>query len=638
MPKYVAPLVKRKTFSDAIASAVPVYLQTQQQLRQQEMMNQRMAMQQEQFERSLAERTQARLDQAERDNQAQVYKAQKELEKTYKERTSEIYGFDTSNLNESQAAVINVLVQDGMQHLNAAEPEWQDSLNNVEEYIDLFTATESDLEEREATFSQYALEGKEYADPTMEFIGDERKMNYYRSVRNLGGIDIKTIDLVDGVPVADYLGPDGNKLINQETKTFMRGPIKDAPYYNPANRSALYSIDGNLVERANMSPADFLLSFDEEISLINGDQSLTSEQRRDKVKQLLLNGFDDKENLSDTFKVGLSSAIRSYDRTRLNKNKPMIPTEIDEAVNKYVDEVVKLYQPERSLLETELDYNNYFEQRLSKIANQINNRSDLTREQKIDEFVSRSNNVFRTGSDDLDKRARATAEDAWKANNTGAEYNEAAAYSSYMNEVLDRAEVIFQEKRETTTLSGRQPTQTEMKLNRNRAAMMSAVNEASPQTDFPSMEVAPTMQSLGFSTEGVTGSVIALTDFKNPIKIANYLPDSFSTGKEQTVSVTDESGKVTGFERVAGPRLDVEARPTQMRILNTDKGIVIELGGWTSVKNARDSKVQIPPIYIDPNVARGGVLMQSLNDGLQDSYGATISELMETFIKNTGGL
>lgn len=635
MPKYVAPLAKRKTFSEAIASAVPVYLQSQQQLRQQEMMRQQAAVQQEQFERSLAERTQTRLEQAERANQAQAYKAQKEIEKTIKERSSDLYGFDTSNLNESQSAVIKLLRDEGVKHLWDNEIAWQQSLSNIEQYLDLFTNTESDLEKRENDFAEY-VHGREYGDPTMQFIGDEMKLNEYRSVRNLGGIDIKSLDLVDGVPVARWLGSDGEPL--KKDGMILSGPIKDAPYYDPSNRSALYSIDGNLVERANMSPADFLLSFDEEISLINGDQSLTSEQRRDKVKQLLLNGFDDKENLSDTFKVGLSSAIRSYDRTRLNKNKPMIPTEIDEAVNQYVDEVVKLYQPERSLLETELDYNNYFEQRLSKIANQINNRSDLTREQKIDEFVSRSNNVFRTGSDDLDKRARATAEDAWKSNNTGAEYNEAKAFSNYMSEVLDRAEVIFEEKRETTTLSGRQPTQTEMKLSRNRAAMMSAVNEASPQMDFPSMEVAPTMQSLGFSTEGVTGSAIALTDFKNPIKIANYLPDSFSTGKEQTVSVTDEAGNVTGFERVAGPRLDVEARPTQMRILNTDKGIVIELGGWTSVKNARDSKVQIPPIYIDPNVARGGVLMQSLNDGLQDSYGTTISELMETFIKNTGGL
>lgn len=635
MPKYVAPLAKRKTFSDAIASAVPVYLQTQQQIQQQEMMSQRMAMQQEQFERSLAERTADRLAAAERANQANAYKAQKELEKTYKERVSDIHGFDTSNLNEAQIAVINLLVKDGMDHLNAAEPEWQESLNKVEQYLDLFTSTEEDLEKRESDFSEYVY-GKEFGDPTMEFIADESVLNNYRSIRSMGGIDVESLDLVDGVPVARWLGPDGKPL--KKDGMILSGPISDAPYYDPSNRAALYSIDGNLVERANMSPADFLIEFDEEISLINGDPTLTSQQRKDKLKELLLNGFEDKEALSDTFKVGLSSAIKSYDRTRLNKDKPMVETEVLEAVNQYVDKIVNLYQPERSILETELDYNNYFEQRLSKIANEINRRDDLTRDQKVGLFVERSNNVFKTGTDDLDKRARATAEDAWKANNTGAAYNEADAYKQYMANVLERADVLFEEQREESPLTSRAPSQAERKVNRNKTAMLSAISEESPQADFPSMEAAPTMQSLGFNTENVTGSSIALTDFKNPIKIANYLPDSFSTGREETVPTTDAAGNITGFERVAGPRLDVEARPTQMRILNTDKGIIIELGGWTSVKNARDPKVQIPPIYIDPNIAKGGVLMQSLNDGLQDSYGTTMTELLETFIKNTGGL
>ena len=634
-----SPFSQRKTFSDAIASAVPVYLQTQQQLRQQEMMNQRMAMQQEQFERSLAERTQARLDQAEKANQAQAYKAQKELEKTYKERTSEIYGFDTSNLNESQAAVIKVLVQDGMQHLGDNEVGWQQALNNVEEYIDLFTATESDLEEREATFSQYALEGKDYADPTMEFIGDEFKMNQYRSVRNLGGIDISTIDLVNGVPVAEYLGPDGEKLIDEQTKTIMSGPIKDAPYYNPANRSALYSIDGNLVERSNVSPADFLIGFEEQLAVINSDTTLTADQKRDKVKQLLLSGFEDRENLSDEFKLGYSSAIRAYDQSRLNKNKPMQPSEIDEAVNSYIDKVVDLYQPERSLIETELDYNNYFEQRLSKIANEINRRDDLTRDEKIDLFVERSNNVFRTGSDDLDKRARATAEDVWKSNNTGANYDESAAFSGYMKNVLERADVIFEEQREETAQAARVPTQTEQRIARNKQTILSAASNIAPISDFPALDQAPSLQTIGFDVNSVEGSSISLSEFKKSLQISDYLPDSFSTGEPQRVAKTGADGKVEGFEMVPGPRLNVEAKPTVMKILDTDRGPVLELGGWTGVKNAASTKVQIPPIYIElGGVSRVGPFMQSLNAGIQEAYGVTLSELLNTFTKNRGGL
>ena len=638
MPKYVAPLAKRKTFSDAIASAVPVYLQAQQQLRQQEMMNQRMRAQQQQFALSLAERTQNRLDQNARAEAAASYKAEKDLEDRNKERTSEIYGFDTSNLSESQASVIKLLVDTGIQNLDGDESAWQQSLNNVEEYVDLFNATEADLEEREATFSQYALEGKEYADPTMEFKGDENTMNTYRNVRNLGGFDPESLDLVNGQPTAIWLGPNGEPLI-AAGNIKMRGPVKDAPYYNPSNRSALYSIEGNLVERSNVSPADFLIGFEEQLAVINSDTTLTSEQKSDKVKQLLLSGFDDRENLSDQFKVGYSSAIRAYDQTRLNKNKPMTDSEIDEAVNSYIDKVVDLYQPERSLLETELDYNNYFEQRLSKIANEINRRDDLTRDEKINLFVERSNNVFRTGSDDLDKRARATAEDVWKSNNTGANYDESAAFSGYMKNVLERANVMFEEQREETARADRVPTQTEQKIARNKQAILSAAGNIAPISDFPSLDQAPSLQTIGFDVNSVEGSEISLSEFKKSLQISDYLPDSFSTGEPQRVAKTGADGKVEGFEMVPGPRLNVEAKPTVMKILDTDRGPVLELGGWTGVKNAASTKVQIPPIYIDlGGVGRVGPFMQSLNAGIQEAYGVTLSELLNTFTKNRGGL
>ena len=620
MPKYVAPLAKRKTFSDAIASAVPVYLQTQQQLRQQEMMNQRMAMQQEQFERSLAERTQARLDQAEKANQAAVYKAQKELEKTYKERTSEIYGFDTSNLNESQAAVIKVLIQDGMQHLNAAEPEWQDSLNNVEEYIDLFTATESDLEEREATFSQYALEGKDYADPTMEFKGDENTMNTYRHVRNLGGFDPRSIELVNGQPTAIWYGPNGEPLIDPKTKLMMRGPIKDAPYYDPSNRSALYSIEGNLVERSNVSPADFLIGFEEQLAVINSDTTLTSDQKKDKVKQLLLSGFEDRENLSNEFKLGYSSAIRAYDQTRLNKNKPMQPSEIDEAVNSYIDKVVDLYQPERSLIETELDYNNYFEQRLSKIANDINRRDDLTREQKINEFVKRSDNVFRTGSDDLDKRARATAEDVWKSNNTGADYNESEAYKNYMSEVFERAEVMFEEQEPETERVGKGPSATEVRQ-ANQAQQI--LGNPVPLNVDPLSLNQETLMNVNLQ-ENTRSTSFQIPDFGQTINLSNYLPESIT--REEPIVTTDyETGEKTV---TPGEFKRMNDKPTQVTTLIDNNGDrVLMLSGF--------SDPNIPPVFI--NVSQNTPFVNQLNTLFNKAYGAgnvSVEKLFEQHAKS----
>lgn len=619
MPKYVAPLAKRKTFSDAIASAVPVYLQTQQQLRQQEMMNQRMAMQQEQFERSLAERTQARLDQAERANQAQAYKAQKELEKTYKERTSEIYGFDTSNLNESQAAVVKVMIEDGMQHLGDNEAAWQNSLNNIEQYVDLFAATESDLEERESTFSEYALEGKEYADPTMEFVADETTMNTYRNVRNLGGFNPETIKLVDGQPTAVWLGPNGKPLLD-ENGFMMEGPIKDAPYYDPSNRSALYSIEGNLAERSNVSPADFLIGFEEQIAVINSDPTLTAEQKRDKVRQLLLSGFEDRENLSDEFKLGYSSAIRAYDQSRLNKKKPMDASEIDEAVNSYIDKVVDLYQPKRSLLETELDYNNYFEQRLSKIANEINRRDDLTREEKVNEFVKRADNVFKTGSDDLDKRARATAEDVWKSNNTGADYNEAEAYKNYMGSVLERAEVMFEEQKPERERVGGGPTATEVRQ-ANQAQQI--LGNPVPLNVDPLSLNQETLMNVNLQ-ENIRSTSFQIPDFGQTINLSNYLPESI-TREEPVVTTNYETGEKTV---TPGEFKRMNDKPTQVTTLIDNNGDrVLMLSGF--------SDPNIPPVFI--NVSQNTPFVNQLNTLFNKAYGAgnvSVEKLFEQHAKS----
>lgn len=619
MPKYVAPLAKRRSFSEAIASAVPVYLQTQQQLRQQEMMNQRMAVEQQRFERTLAERTQTRLDQAARANQAQAYKAQKDLEKTYKERTSEIYGFDTSNLNESQSAVIKVLIEDGMQHLGDNEVAWQQSLSNIEQYVDLFTNTESDLEKRELDFSEY-VHGKDYGDPTMQFIADESTLNNYRGIRNLGGFDLTSIEIVDGQPTAIWFGPDGKEMRDQETGVVMRGPIKDAPYYDPSNRSALYSIDGNLVDRANMSPADFLLSFEEQISIINSDLTLTSTQKKEKVKQLLQSGFSDAGNLSDDFKVGYSSAIRAYDQSRMNKQKPMEPTEITEAVNSYIDKVVNLYQPERSLLETELDYNNYFEQRLSKIANEINRRDDLTREQKVDMFVKRSNNVFKTGSDDLDKRARATAEDAWRSNNTGAEYNEVEAHKNYMSEVLNRAEVMFEEQKpERETTSGG-PTSTQLKQ-ANQAQQI--LTNPVPANIDPVALNRETLMNVRLE-DNVRATSFQIPDFGQTINLSSYLPESI-TRTEPIVTYDYE----TGEKRVTpGDFKKMNDQPTEVSTMIDNNGHkVIMLSGF--------SDPNIPPVFI--NISQNQPFVNKLNALFNKAYGdgnVSIEKLFEQHAKS----
>jgi hypothetical protein len=208
-----------------------------------------------------------------------------------------------------------------------------------------------------------------------------------------------------------------------------------------------------------------------------------------------------------------------------------------------------------------------------------------------------------------------------------------------MKNVLERADVIFEEQREETVQATRVPTQAEQKISRNKQTILLAASNIVPITNFPLIEESPSLQTAGFDLNNVTGSEISLSEFKKSLQISDYLPDSFSTGEPQRRAKIGEDGKVEGFEMVPGPRLNVEAKPTVMKILDTDVGPVLELGGWTGVKNAASTKVQIDPIYIPfSGVGRAGPFMQSLNAGIQEAYGVTLSELLSTFTKNRGGL
>ena len=263
MARYVAPLLNRKTFSEAVGSAIPTFLQAQAQQRQ------------------IESQENARLDEAARARAKLVYDQQKANQKLERDRRSELMEFDTSNLSESQLTAVKMMVDKSKSDLDSSDEEWMNSLQGVSELIDLFNNTEEVYDERETDFAEYALAGKSFADKTMVFNGDQEVLNEYNSIRSKGGFEDKDLEFNPETNKLEsfYLGPDGNRIAD-DSGGFLKGPISKAPYYLPEHYTALYNVDANLQPRNNVAPADFLLGLESKIEIINDNASLSSDEKK----------------------------------------------------------------------------------------------------------------------------------------------------------------------------------------------------------------------------------------------------------------------------------------------------------------------------------------------------------------------
>jgi len=623
MARYVAPLVKRKTYTEALGSAVPVFLQTQARQQQMEALRERQRVQQEQFNLSLLQKEQDRLDAAERANAKMAYDQQKDQQKLERDRRSDLYGFDTSKMTPSQVKAVNALREELSASLDSDDDSWTKSLQGVTELIDLFNNTEDVYDKREAEFADYALAGKEFSDPTKQFVGDQSVVNEYNTIRDKGGFDADTIQIQDGQVVAYWLGPNGDYMVDEKTGNFMIGPISQAPYYQPQNYTALYNLDANLQDRADVSAADFLLGLEDKIEVINGNASLSTEDKRSKLAEMMRNGFADPGALSENFKLAYSSAIRAYKmQNTLNDNAQLNEAQVSEALENYIDEAVNLYQPKQSLIEQEIDFASYAEQRASKVINQINRRTDLSREEKAQEASKRIRNIFETGTEDADKRARATAKNIWLDNNEGAEYSESEAYDNYLSNMYDYVDAFFLEEKEESSPAGRQPTQSEISKANARQSVMSSANFS--QTDFSGIDP----QVIQFSgvvmpEEGMDDATsFQLPTFKGKINMADYLPDALT--RESKVVYNYNTGEQ---EVKLGDYKNMNTTPTQFSVfIDENNNKIVQLSGFSD-KN-------IPPVFI--NITQNTPAKSKLNQLLEDTYGAGISidDMFKTHAQN----
>jgi hypothetical protein len=639
MAKFIARNPTTQSYSDAIAKAIPIFAQSQQLKVQQAAQNARLKEQMD-FQRQQRESDRAQKLQIEYGKQAAAMR--KEQKKIEDDRNKSIYksSGDADNWTISQRKAFDMLASYVSENnLGENETEFQSSLSELTTLADLFNKTNESLEGREEEFAGYATEPDSYNSDTMYFSGGEKELNTYNSIRSRGGFDVETMTIEDGKPVADWLDANGQPLYVDGIKA--RGSIYESPFYSADSIQGLYSIEANIRERSDMPGSSYLQEIAPLVEMIESDPKLSTSERTEKLKGLLTNSFGDLTTLDANGKNAYSTAIKQY----LNRNYPNNPNKVlseeekSEAVSSYVNEVVSLYQPETSITETGIQTLDYWEKRLLPVWNKINNNPSLDKETKdkrwltaLNSFTSESN----IGETDLDKAFKNTARMRWEDDNPGnTDYNFDEAMGSLKEALLEEVPP-FSEKKAEKTSTGRAPTQTQIAKNQRKEEAFNQVKEIEAwvmPTEFDLMD-NPTYAQINFNPNIESSATITMTDFNEPLQLSSYLSDDYSTGKEINKFEKNEAGETVAV-KVPGPRLNVEAKPQAMTLLNTDQGIVVELKNWTGIKNVSGGRA-IPPVYINPIMNKD--LYRAIDAELQRTRGVSFTELQREFIKSIGGL
>jgi hypothetical protein len=567
---------------------------------------------------------------------------QKAQRKIQDDRNKAIYksSGDADNWTESQRKAFDVYANYVSENnLGDNQSDFQSSLSELTTLADLFNNTNESLEGKEEEFTGYTVEPDSYRSDTMYFGAGEEQLNAYNSIRAKSGFDVETFDIEDGKPVADWLDANGDPLYVNGQKA--RGSIYESPFYSAENIQGLYSIEANIRERSDMPGSSYLQEISPLVEMIESDDTLTVDERKEKLKAMLSNSFGDLTTLDAKGKNAYSTALKQY----ANRNYPNNPGKelSDEdklsAVDSYIDGIVGMYQPETSMIETGVQVLDYWQKRILPVWNKINSNPDLTKDEK-DERLSIALNSFTSessvGETDLDKAFKTTARKRWEDDNPGnPDYNFDESMGALRESLLQEIPP-FSEKKAEKTSTGRAPTQTQIAKNQRKQEAFNQVREVEPwsmPTEFDLMD-NPTYGQINFDPNVDNSATIAITDFNEPLQLSSYLSDEYSTGKEINKFEKNEAGETVAV-KVPGPRLNVEAKPQAMTLLDTDQGIVVELKNWTGIKNVSGGR-DIPPIYIDPKINKD--LYKAIDAEIQRTRGVSFIELQREFVKSIGGL
>lgn len=612
MADYIAPVGQRKTFTDVIGEQAAF---------QQQRMQAKAArdQQQAQFEQSIVQKQLDRQAAADRANAKANYDAQKVAKKQEDARYKDVQGYSAENYTPSQRAAYEMLANSAKAAIadDATDNDsWTSTLGALDKYDDLFTNAAELNSKREDEYMGFVFEPQTFSNEDLEWVATEDNALQMKAISNLGGFNQDTLELVDGVIVAEYLDAQGNPLMGENGQV-EKGDIAEAPYYKLGNQNGFWGMESATRERADISPSDYVFEVKNKmVTALNSDANLSSSAKKASFEESILS------ELSNPRTPEQRSAARTA-KNLFKEKKGMGPQEelnesqVAEAIQDYAEKSLSLYNAKQSVLEQTLIAGDYAEQRLSRIFNQVNGKKDMTVEQKTAAFTERVNNVFATGNKDLDKRARATAKNSWEEANEGVDYNESEANSAFLEQVLGLYEGSFDAPKAEKEAQEKGPTQGEIRTQQQKNNFLTSSKDYAVAAPLGA-EIASsrTAQQLGLKgDEEFEISQFQGNNLKGKLKLTNYLPDEFSRGEGESVW-DEEQQKVVPQ---AGPIISVEATPGQLKLFYRDDGTpILELSNWTNQSGVKGNR-QLPPVYIDLN--SDSELKPALLPMLQDAFG-----------------
>ena len=620
MAESVTPYVQRTSFSDAIQGVLPLIAQRQAQKEALAARQAQMDQQQLQFQQQM----ELRLAQEQRANAKLIYDANQDaIKRDNAARESITTPKGKENLNAGEQAAFDFLVT----QYNENPEDLPALISQAQAMGALFTGSHDFLENQRTEYSDRVFGLKEPGQG-MKWVATEDQLNAIDERVRLGGFD----------PNPENMAWQDGKLLVKDIATGQMVPILENDFYKQESLSAQYSFAAAQQPLANRTAATYFGDLSDEIKLINDNPDLNKREKRAAFEELLNNKLGNPSTLDDISQEAYNTAIVEYRQLKgIAESVQLTEKDGRKAIDDYIGKLVSLYNPTQSDQFKVMGVSNFYDRRVKAIWNSVE-KTEATPEEKAKDFRERVSKIVSQDDSQEAIQFRNGLEEGWDEENPQKKDEvtdwKQQAYEDGVNALTGWASSTSGAFTDTTpepSVEQQKMTAAERKLaalNVDILASVGTVSEWSPDEYSNTYNEAPSEnRNIDFSIEGVSASnPTSISEFAEILPLTSYLPSRYTQG-------TPDFGAIDFDDPNAQPEvptINVTAKPTSMRILDTDAGYRIELSGWVSASGTRE---QIIPIYIDPSINTD--LKAAFDAEMKKKYGATSKDLIRKFAQTT---
>lgn len=621
MAESVTPYVERTSFSDAIQGVLPLIAQRQAQKEALAARQAQMDQQQLQFQQQM----ELRLAQEQRANAKLIYDANQDaIKRDNAARASITEPKAKENLNAGEQAAFDFLVT----QYNENPEDLPVLISQAEAMGALFKGSHDFLEGQRTEYSDRVF-GLKQPGQGMKWVATEDQLYTIDERVRLGGFD----------PNPESMAWQDGKLLVKDIATGQMVPILENDFYKQEALSAQYSFAAAQQPLANRTAATYFGDLSDEIKLINDNPDLNKREKRAAFRELLNNKLGNPSTLDDISQEAYNTALVEY-RQLKGKGEDVQLTEKDgrKAIDDYIGKLVSLYNPTQSDQFKVMGVSNFYDRRVKAIWNSVE-KTEATPEAKAKDFRERVSKIVSQDDSEEALQFRNGLEEGWEEENPQLKDEVAdwkqQAYEDGVNALTGWASSTSGAFTDTTpepSVEQQKMTVAERKLaalNADFLAGVGTVSEWSPAEYSNTYNEAPSMNptvDFKFDLGASASNPTSISEFAQTLPLTSYLPSRYTQGEPDFGSIDFDDPNA----EPEVPTISVTAKPTSMRVLDTDAGYRIELSGWVSASGTRE---QIIPIYIDPSI--NTQLKQLFDAEMKKKYGTTSAEMIRKFAQTT---